>query len=307
MRTTFSYTLDLTDAVRLQGRDPVVAFLYDLHRGHCEYFAGAMTLMCQSLGMDARMVIGFQCSTYNEYGHYYQVSQADAHAWVEVLTSRGWQTFDPTSGHEINANRTSIIQRARSFLDFLEYTWANAVIAYGPDNRQDLITRVQSKAAAAAGSVRFAAIRDFFYGVGGWLATQIVGYVIIILSVAIIATIAYYFLERRKLRRRASRIGIDSLPPSAQQRLVRQLLFYSDLLRLLERHHITRPTNLTPMEFSYSLSHLPVESYDTIRRLTKLFYRIRYGHSEIDPGRQRRLANVITRLELSMSNTRAFR
>jgi protein-glutamine gamma-glutamyltransferase len=307
LRTTFSYTLDLTDAVRLQGRDPVVAFLYDLKRGHCEYFAGAMTLLCQSLGMDARMVIGFKCANYNPYGHYYQVSQSDAHAWVEVLTTDGWKTFDPTSGHDAAAHHPSLWQRTRSFVDFLEYTWANAVIAYDADNRQDLISSVETKILTTASAMHFAVIKKFFYDVGGWLATRIVGYLILILSVAIIATIGYYFFERRKLRRRASRIGVDSLPPSAQQRLVRQLLFYSDLLHLLERHQIVRPKHLTPMEFSYGLSYLPVDAYDTIRRLTRLFYRIRYGHSELDPGRQRRLANVIDRLAQTMSNPKVTR
>src|SRR3712207_8589126 len=51
LQTQFSYTLDLTDARKIiEGQDPLVAFLYDLKRGHCEYFAGAMALMCQSLG-----------------------------------------------------------------------------------------------------------------------------------------------------------------------------------------------------------------------------------------------------------------
>jgi hypothetical protein len=60
LRSAFTYTLDLTDAAKLKrDEDPMVAFLYDLKRGHCEYFAGAMTLMCQSLGMHERVVIGF--------------------------------------------------------------------------------------------------------------------------------------------------------------------------------------------------------------------------------------------------------
>ncbi len=303
LRTTFSYTLDLTDAVRLQGRDPVVAFLYDLKRGHCEYFAGAMTLLCQSLGMDARMVIGFKCASFNPFGHYYQVTQSDAHAWVEVLTTDGWKTYDPTSGHEAAAHAPSLWQRTRNFVDYLEYTWANAVIAYDADNRQDLIANVQTKISATAAAMHSSVIKTFFYNVGGWLATRIVGYLILILSLAIIVTIAYYFFERRKLRRRASQIGVESLPTSAQHRLVRQLFFYSQLLHLLERHEITRPKHLTPMEFSYGLSYLPVDAYDTIRRLTRLFYRIRYGHSELDPGQQRRLANILDRLAQTLSKT----
>ena len=63
----FSYTLDTTDARDRIGQDPYVWFLTspDGHRGHCEYFAGAMVLMCQSLGMNARMVTGFKCDEYN--------------------------------------------------------------------------------------------------------------------------------------------------------------------------------------------------------------------------------------------------
>jgi transglutaminase-like putative cysteine protease len=101
LRSTFEYTLDLTDAKHImKGQDPLVAFLYDLKRGHCEYFAGAMTLLCQSLGMDARMVVGFKCDEYNDIGHYYTVRQSHAHAWVEVRTPTGWKTYDPTSSRE---------------------------------------------------------------------------------------------------------------------------------------------------------------------------------------------------------------
>jgi transglutaminase-like putative cysteine protease len=101
LRSTFAYTLDLTDAKRIEGQDPMVAFLYDLKRGHCEYFAGAMTLLCQSLGMQARMVVGFKCDEYNPIVKQYVVRQAHAHAWVEVLLPDGhWKTFDPTSGRD---------------------------------------------------------------------------------------------------------------------------------------------------------------------------------------------------------------
>ena len=56
---------NLTDTTLLNDEDPMVAFLYRFKRGHCEYFAGAMTLMCQSLGIPARMVIGFKCDEFN--------------------------------------------------------------------------------------------------------------------------------------------------------------------------------------------------------------------------------------------------
>ena len=65
-----------------EGPDPLVAFLYDFKKGHCEYFAGALwTLLCQSLGLEARMVVGFHCEGDAFVGGYYQVQQSHAHAW----------------------------------------------------------------------------------------------------------------------------------------------------------------------------------------------------------------------------------
>ena len=104
--------------------------------------------------------------------------------------------------------------------------------------------------------------------------------------------------------RRASRIGIQFLPASDQFRLVRQLAFYDELLQLLAKHKIVRPNHLTPLEFSAMLSFLPSEAYDRIYRLTKLFYRIRYGQIELDAAQQRRLASVVARLSQTMPRAR---
>ena len=64
-----------------------------------------MTLLCQSLGLQARMVVGFHCDPDSFINGYYLVQQSHAHAWVEVLTTDGksyqWKTFDPTSGNGV--------------------------------------------------------------------------------------------------------------------------------------------------------------------------------------------------------------
>src|SRR5262249_11289561 len=63
LRNNFTYTMDLTNIGSLNGRDPMAAFLTDFKKGHCEYFAGAMTLMCQSLKIPARFIVGFRCTS----------------------------------------------------------------------------------------------------------------------------------------------------------------------------------------------------------------------------------------------------
>jgi len=299
LRNAFQYTLDLTPLSRVNGRDPIVAFLYDFKKGHCEYFAGAMTLLCQSIGMEARLVVGFKCDEYNDFGHYYNVRQSHAHAWVEVLTTRGWRTFDPTSGREADdARKAGAWQKTKHFFEFLEYTWGNAVIAYNAENRENLINTVDNRLTntAIASSVAVGGVKGAFDDFGRWLASHVLGPLMIVLGIAMAGSVGWFVFERWRLRRRASRIGLESLPPSAQLRLVRQLGFYDELLRLLERHDIIRPRHLTPLEFSNSLSFLPSEAYETIGRLTHLFYRIRYGEAELAPAQQKRLSGVIDRL-----------
>lgn len=300
LRDTFAYTLDLTDARRVRDRDPVVAFLYDFKRGHCEYFAGAMTLMCQSLGMQARMVIGFKCDEFNPQIGMYTVRQSHAHAWVEVLTLRGWQTFDPTTarGAPTSAANLSAWKRVRNFFDYLQYTYANKVVAYDNENRENLITNlnatmtntaINSSGAVSAVGERVRAAVDF-------LATRAIGPVMALLVVGLATAVGVFVYERLRLRRRARRIGLEVLPEAEQLQLARQLGFYDDLIRLLERHRIARPDHLTPREFADSLSFLPYETYTALRRMTGIFYRIRFGRQHLTGSQQRRLYKVIQRV-----------
>lgn len=307
LQNNYAYTLDLTDARRVLDQDPLVAFLYDFKKGHCEYFAGAMTLMCQSLGMQARVVLGFKVppESYNDYGDYYIVRQSYAHAWVEVLTPDGWISFDPTSGHDLDdPHAASFWQKVRHLFNFMEYKWADSVVAYDTESRQNLISQVNTRLdqSAVNGSQYLTQVHHWLshnvYFLSSGALTILVGG----MAAAILLAIAWYLFERWKLRRRAQRIGIESLPASDRARLARQLGFYDDLLRLLERSQITRPAHLTPREFSNQLDFLPSDVYDTIRRLTRLFYRIRYGDLQLPAGQQRRLSAIIGRLGGSISS-----
>jgi len=167
LQRNFTYTLDLSDASKIgEDRDPLVAFLYDFKRGHCEYFAGSMALMCQSLGMQARVVVGFKCDEYNPMLQKYVVRQSMAHAWVEVLDPKGeWETYDPTSGRgddDVKSN-AGLWRHTIQFFQFLEYTWADSVVAYDRDSRANLISNVDRSLTNTAinSSVSSSKIRDW--------------------------------------------------------------------------------------------------------------------------------------------------
>ncbi len=221
-----------------------------------------------------------------------------------MLTEDGWTTFDPTSGNDAGTARRAagLWRKMKHFFDFLEYTWANNVVAYDQQSRAGVIERVDTNMTqlTTGSGDRFAGLARWLMATRYWFISNVLGAVIGLMVVAMIGSVSWFLYERWKLRRRAERIGIDTLPTSDQQRLVRQLTFYDELMRLLEKHHIVRPRHLTPLEFCGTLSFLPAEAYGTIRRLTELFYRIRFGRSEIDSGRQRRLKEIVSEVEAAL-------
>jgi protein-glutamine gamma-glutamyltransferase len=77
---------------------PLRAFLLNDRIGYCQHFSGAMALLLRMVGIPARVATGFSPGTpigANEY----QVTDLDAHSWVEVyFTGIGWVPFDPTPG-----------------------------------------------------------------------------------------------------------------------------------------------------------------------------------------------------------------
>ncbi len=303
LKTTFTYTLDLTDARELRDgstmRDPIATFLTRLKRGHCEYFAGAMTLMCQSLGIDARMVIGFKSDDYNQLNGLWVVRQSHAHAWVEVPIDGRWTTYDPTTGRESVREPSGLFSRARQLFDFLEYTWQDNVVAYDNNTRDNLLqsfettmtnTAIQSSRTMSGWGDWFDAAR--FYGMSAKLLGAFIG----LMLAGVVVAIGWFVWERWRLMRRARRIGLGTLPAPMQMKLVRQLGFYDVLIQMLQRRGIVRPDHLTPREFSQTLTFLPPEAFETINRLTGIYYRVRFGEAELDGSQHSRLLEVVDRL-----------
>ena len=75
----------------------LVGFVTKTHAGYCQYFAGAMALMLRYLGIPARVSVGFAGGQYDPNQHLWNVTDREAHAWVEVwFNGYGWLPFDPT-------------------------------------------------------------------------------------------------------------------------------------------------------------------------------------------------------------------
>jgi len=70
-----------------------------LGRGYCEQFASTFAAMARSLGIPARVAVGFTWGDWSDERGEYVVRGKHAHAWPEVyFAGVGWVIFDPTPG-----------------------------------------------------------------------------------------------------------------------------------------------------------------------------------------------------------------
>ncbi|KJE24812.1 Transglutaminase-like superfamily protein [Frankia torreyi] len=89
------FTYDLAGAPTTQ-EGALAEFLFESHRGYCEQFASAMTVLVRMLGLPARVAIGFVPGEQQADGSYL-ITNRQAHAWPEVwFPSVGWVSFEPT-------------------------------------------------------------------------------------------------------------------------------------------------------------------------------------------------------------------
>jgi transglutaminase-like putative cysteine protease len=74
----------------------IVQFLFEQKAGFCEQFAASFAAMARSVGVPARVAVGYQPGTVDADGLFH-VTNRNAHAWPEVwITGAGWIPFEPT-------------------------------------------------------------------------------------------------------------------------------------------------------------------------------------------------------------------
>ena len=92
-RSEFDYSLEVQAG---HSNSAIEGFLRD-RVGYCEQFAGTYAAMMRTLGIPARVAVGFTPGNFN--GERYSVLGKNAHAWPEVwFDELGWVPFEPTPG-----------------------------------------------------------------------------------------------------------------------------------------------------------------------------------------------------------------
>ncbi|MBJ05584.1 MAG: hypothetical protein CMO40_00470 [Verrucomicrobiaceae bacterium] len=90
----YEYSLEI---VNPDGIDPLLNFMRDEKRGHCEFFATAGALLCRALNIPSRIAYGWSGGKWYAGPGYFMFRAREAHAWTEIyLENVGWVVFDTT-------------------------------------------------------------------------------------------------------------------------------------------------------------------------------------------------------------------
>ncbi|MBM4109752.1 MAG: DUF3488 domain-containing protein [Phycisphaerae bacterium] len=274
----FRYTTDLGSIVRRRGEDPIVNFLMSSRQGHCQYFASALCAMCQSMGVDARVVAGFIALEYDAAQLQYIVRSSNAHAWVEVRTGDAqWTTFDatpPATLQALQAEQRTWADGLRWLWDPLNFAWSRHVVSFDGEAQTELAERMASTREALSRPVRavldaLEAIRqrlvETFSGMVGslWLAS---------IGVVLVATIVVMALLRARRRQTTPLVGRSASP--RERELARH---YMDALRVARRRGVVRDAGMTPLEVVARLSVESPEAAMHLRSVVESFYAVRFG------------------------------
>jgi hypothetical protein len=268
----YVYTLNLERDDRQM--DPTEDFLRNVKQGHCERFATALVLMLRSIGIPARMVVGFRGADVKNAlepdNGWYVVRQSHAHAWVEALVGQKdaegkmvlhWLTLDPSPVLDDDANRpVTFSQWWERSLQFLRSFWRVYILEYNMQQQGEVVQALWGRLAFAP---RWEAFSIWVQKEPYWLAG---------LTALLVGLI---WLRRPKARLR-------------QNKPTPETAFYHRLLRLLKRYcRLVPQTGQTPQEFGAKaqefLTAQRVENdlKDLPLRVIELFYKVRYGRMMI--------------------------
>ena len=95
LRENIAYAQTIPEVPR--NKDPLEWILFEYKQAYCVYYASSEVLMLRSVGVPARMAVGFAQGERD--GNNFVVRRLDAHAWPEVyFPGIGWVEFEPTAG-----------------------------------------------------------------------------------------------------------------------------------------------------------------------------------------------------------------
>jgi len=332
LRESDRFVYSLEGTARDGMLDPIEDFIVNNPRGHCEYFATALTLILRSQGIPARLVVGYKCDEYGYLSQAYLVRQSHAHTWVEAYvapqdlspelrqrsrsadwSNGGWLRLDPTPvGSGAGATVGSVAREMGSWFQWLGSVWKRDVLGMSQARQRELIYR--PLATGAILTIRNVVDPQWWRTVLRTAGREVVALPWrlwergslgrrVVLLVAVLASglvLAYYgsrFLPR-KLRRHLPGLG-DARAGNTRPRVA----FYRRLEAVLARHGLNRSVSQTQREFAREAGARIVASTGQSglihlpARVAEAFYQVRFGGQALAPREAAAVDEALTRLE----------
>jgi len=243
-----------------EGADAVKNFLFTQKKGFCVHFASAMTVMLRSVGVPARLVVGYLPGDPGEEVGTYLLRDKHYHAWTQVyFPGYGWINFEPTP-----SNDESNVPVESSFVSV-------------PDIKQSpewWVWYYPVGAAANAPVNAPAPTRVRGTPVDGKLAfSDELGTALLIITGIALAfgvIVAITRLIRPFYARNLWRVDREHLASSA----------YSNLARLAALGDLIQEPQQTPMEFSTRIAEVIPEEEENLKFLVNAYEKDRFGRNK---------------------------
>ncbi|NBX36047.1 MAG: DUF3488 domain-containing protein [Planctomycetes bacterium] len=306
----FTYSLDLRGFVVGEGRDPIDLFLREYRFGHCEYFASALCALCQSVGVDARIVTGFIVHEYDAGDRRYSVREADAHAWVEIRSgSVQWTVLDPTpmaDDTSLASERSVWGQVLRFLLGPLEDAWRERIERFDSLAQEEFVRGFNEWIARAIRQARAwpGAMAESLAERTGIQQAGVVWIAAVLVGIAFSSTAA--LLLWRRVQRRRRLLGLSRTGRMRARVALRDGAFYADSLALLAAFGCARPAWQSPRAFAESLRSKRPAAAEAMHAIIDRYYVIRFAGRRPDAVRRLQDAALVERLRAALARADAF-
>ena len=243
-----------------------------------------MVVLLRHLGIPSRIVNGFLQGEYNDIGGFYVVRNSDAHSWVEVYFDGIWVPFDPSPRPEFAAtNSKKFNLDFHKIIESIKFFWDRYILIFSGQDQVDALTAVRDryKELRTRVSSRGEHNGNFLESILNWWKKNLKILAIIATSIALIALISPLILRHRRA------LKISRSP----------ILFYQEMLSLLEKKGFRRQPNDTPAEFiQFIQKRIPQDIQADLNSLTEMFYRTRFGQYQLTEVDQAQIRDSLQRL-----------
>ena len=282
-RGNYTYSLQQPE---VGDQPPLVAFLLQVKRGHCEYFATAMAIMLRAVGVPSRNVTGFVGGRYNPYGGYYALRQGDAHSWVEAYQEdRGFVAYDPTptSRAELGPPEGAWAD-INALIDAMRTRWATNVVGYDLRAQVGMLQKLAAWVRALKRGSDGVANVDHGSRMGSFPKLKLVARYLGVLALVVVLA----WLIFRTLARTAGK--------STSAATKRAVSLYGELERALGVRGHARPAAVTPLEHARALRARGFEQAAEVDAVTERYLEARFGGKPLRSAEVTELRKKIARV-----------